>query len=123
MAFDVEGARAAGYTDAEIARHLADKGIEPPPGTTWRGAAKNVAAGVLDTAANVGNFLSDPSAAARSAIGIIGGTAYDAGARSVRLPSHVARAARRSVRAATAWAKPTSARAAAAWLPRYQHGR
>ena len=54
--------------------------------TTWRGAVKNVAAGVLDIAANVGNFLSDPSAAARSAIGIIGGTAYDAGAHLFGYP-------------------------------------
>jgi hypothetical protein len=37
-----------------------DTAAPPAPQTTWRGVAKNFAAGLLDAAGNVGNVLTDP---------------------------------------------------------------
>lgn len=55
--FDAAAARQSGYTDPEVIAHLADAS---PPQTTALGLARNVAAGAVDVGANVINTASDP---------------------------------------------------------------
>lgn len=101
MPFDVEGAKAAGYSDGEIADHLATTNnfdaatarqsgySDPeliahladasPPQTTATGLARNVAAGATDVGANVINTAADPfTNLIGRPLAIAGTTAYNA---------------------------------------------
>lgn len=84
MAFDVEGAKAAGYSDAEIAQHLAS--MQPP--TTARSVARNVAAGAVEGATSLANIATDPfGMVIGPTIARVGGTLYDAGAHVFGYPA------------------------------------